>query len=707
MMRPESLFALFSDVNRLAGVGPAVKATLARLLGAADPLSVILRDLVFHLPVGVTDRRNSPPLSQAKEGQLVTLIVTVGAHQRPAGKFSRKIPYKVLCHTAEGMLTLTFFHARHEQIAKLLPEGEQRVVSGHVERYGARVQMTHPDLIVPVSALAEVMKLEPVYGLTAGLSNRQLTKIMRLGLAKLPDLPEWIDRALFTQRGWQHWKPALLSAHAPQEATDILPASIARTRLAYDELLANQLALAIARQGLRKRSGRPIAAGRMLRAKTQAMLPFTLTDGQQKALAEIDADMNSGERMLRLLQGDVGSGKTVVALMTMLSAVEAGAQAALMAPTELLAKQHAAFFERTLGELGIRTVLLTGSLKGKEAERIHAEIASGEAQCIIGTHALFQQKVMFKDLAVAVIDEQHRFGVRQRTMLVEKSPSTHLLVMTATPIPRTLVMAAFGDMDTSILAQKPAGRQPIATKAVPLSREEEVLQGVARTLERGEKVYWVCPLIEESDEETQMPDLAAAQARYVEFTHRFKGRAALAHGRMSQQERDRAMEGFAGSDFDLLVATTVVEVGVDVSDATVMVIEHAERFGLSQLHQLRGRVGRNDKPSACILLYADPCGETAKARMRVLRETNDGFRIAEEDRKLRGGGDVLGTRQSGMPGFHFADMEFHAELLEVAHQDARLALHHDPRLVSERGNALRHLLYLFRHDDNIRLLEAG
>jgi ATP-dependent DNA helicase RecG len=706
-MRPEILFPLFSDVNRLAGVGPAIKKSLARLLNEKDPLSVPLRSLVFHLPQGIIDRRKSPSLAEAKSGDIVTLVVTVESHHPPAGKFNRKSPYKVLCRVGEDYIAIVYFNARADYINTALPVGEQRVVSGGFERYGPLAQITHPDIVARVSELNEIMQIEPVYGLTAGLSARQLRKIIKAGLAKLPNLPDWLEASHKQKENWQPWKETLLLAHAPQSVDALDARHSNRRRLAYDELLANQLALALVRKQNKKKAGIAIAESKKLKKQAIGLLPYSLTLAQQKAVEDIEADLQSGERMLRLLQGDVGSGKTVVALLAMLNAIEAGKQAAIMAPTELLAKQHARFIQQMADKLGLKAVLLTGSLKAKEyAESLEA-ISSGAAQIVIGTHALFQDKVQFHDLGLAVIDEQHRFGVEQRTALVQKSQNTHLLVMTATPIPRTLMMAAFGDMDSSQLTEKPVGRKEIATKAVPLSRAEDVIEGIGRALEKGEKVYWVCPLIEETEEESMGPDLAAAEARYIEFLHRLGKKVALVHGRMNEKEREKAMAGFAGDEFNLLVATTVVEVGVDVPEATIMVIEHTERFGLSQLHQLRGRVGRSDKSSSCILLYADNCGEVAKARIRVLRETNDGFKIAEEDYKLRGAGDILGTRQSGMPAFHFADMQYHFQELKTAHDDVKLILHRDPTLSSERGQALKCLLYLFNHDANLRLLEAG
>jgi ATP-dependent DNA helicase RecG len=706
-MRPEKLFALFSDATKLKGVGPGAKKALARLLYGQEAERVLIRDIVFHLPVSVVDRRNTPSLSAAKEGDIITLIVTVETHQPPARIRGSKLPYKVICHTPEGYLTLVFFHAKTDYITSALPIGTKRAVSGKLERYGSAPQITHPDIIAPAQDIEKIKSLEPVYPLTAGISNRQLGKIIQAGLVLTPDLPEWIDPAFLRRQGWAGWKPSLIGSHHPATPEQITPLSPQHQRLAYDEVLANQLALALTRKRLRKSSAPPITGDNRLRAQLLSALPYSLTQGQQGVIAEIDADLASGERMVRLLQGDVGSGKTVVALMAVLRVVEAGRQAAFMAPTEILGRQHFAFIQRFAAASGVRVRLLTGSMPPKERQDALIEIASGEVDIVIGTHALFQDKVVFKNLGLAVIDEQHRFGVAQRMALTSKSSDTHMLVMTATPIPRTLAMTAFGDMDSSVLAEKPANRAAIVTKAVPIARAEEVLQGIARAIAKGEKVYWICPLVEESEDENSPQDLAAAQARFVEFTHRFGRRVGMVHGRMPPTERDCIMAGFAAEEFDILVATTVVEVGVDVPRATIMVIEHAERFGLAQLHQLRGRVGRSEKESACILLYDERCSDIARTRLRIIRETTDGFRIAEEDLKLRGAGDILGTRQSGLPDFHFASLALHYDLLRTAKDDAKLILHTDPLLRLARGEALRHLLYLFGHDENIRFLDAG
>ena len=448
--------------------------------------------------------------------------------------------------------------------------------------------------------------------------------------------------------------------------------------------------------------GRARGDGR-LRSKIVAALPYSLTPSQARAIEEIDADLAKPERMLRLLQGDVGSGKTVVALLAAATVIEAGRQAALMAPTEILARQHLKTMAPLAEAAGLRLAILTGRERGAERADILARLAAGELDLLVGTHALFQDEVAFRDLALAIVDEQHRFGVHQRLALARKGEAVDVLVLTATPIPRTLVLTYFGDMDVSQLREKPAGRQPIDTRAVPLGRIDEVVAAVGRALDRGERVYWVCPLVAESE----VSDLAAAEERFAALKQHFGDATDLVHGKLKGADKDAAMGRFAAGETRLLVATTVIEVGVDVPEATVMVIEHAERFGLAQIHQLRGRVGRGRERSTCLLLYRAPLGETAKARIEILRETEDGFRIAEEDLRLRGEGDVLGTRQSGLPGFKVARIETHGPLLEPARKDAQLVLARDPTLTTERGEALRHLLYLFERDEAIRLLRAG
>jgi len=586
---------------------------------------------------------------------------------------------------------------------KQLPIGEKRLVSGKVEFFNGLPQMPHPDAILPVTARDRIAIVQPIYRLTAGLTAPMLDRMMRAAVVRAPTLPEWIDPALKRRRSWPDWRAAIGAVHNPESEADLVPETPARMRLAYDELLAHQLALALVRDHNRRSGGRPTVGDGRLRNAALAALPWRLTGAQERTLAEIAHDMSDRHRMLRLLQGDVGSGKTIVALLSILSAVEAGRQAALMAPTEILARQHLATISPICDGLRVTVALLTGRDKGKARTQTLDALARGHIQILVGTHALLQEDVIFADLALAVVDEQHRFGVDERAQLTAKGKGVDTLVMSATPIPRSLTLAAYGDMDVSRLDEKPPGRTPIATRTIAIERLDEVLDGLKRAIGGGARIYWVCPLIEESDES----DLAAARDRHALLHARFGERVGLVHGRMKGPERDAVMAAFAAGNLDILVATTVIEVGVDVPEATVMVIEHAERFGLAQLHQLRGRVGRGQAASTCLLLYASPLGGLARDRLTILRETEDGFRIAEEDLRLRGAGDVLGTKQSGMPDFRLADPVRHGELLAIAADDARLIMARDPGLSSARGEALRTLLYLFGRDRAVRYLRSG
>ncbi len=693
-MRPESLFPLFKPVTSIKGIGPRIAVLVEK---AAGPHVI---DLCWHLPSAIIDRRYAPDVADARPGVVATMTLTVDKHAKPPNK---RLPYKVYCSDDTGKIALVFFHAHEDYLRKNLPEGEVRVVSGKIEQFGKELQITHPDHIGTADEIARLQAVEPVYPLTAGLTLKVLGKAVRASLEGLPGLPEWIDTAYFAQQGWKPWRDALLEAHGPEDEAALEPQAPARQRLAYDELLSNQLALALVRVAMRKVKGRAIEGDGRLRAKVIEALAFKLTGSQEEALDEIYQDMAAAVRMLRLLQGDVGSGKTVVALLAMLNAVEAGGQAAIMAPTEILARQHLATIEPLAEAAGIEVVLLTGREKGKTRQAILDRLESGEAALAVGTHALFQDDVAFQALTMAVIDEQHRFGVHQRLTLAAKGRAVDILVMTATPIPRTLMLTAYGDMDVSRLPDKPAGRLPIDTRVMPIERLDEVTQALKRSLDSGASIYWVCPLVEESE----VLDVAAAEDRHGYLTRIFGDTAGLVHGRMKGKEKDAAMEAFASGQTRILVATTVIEVGVDVPDATVMVIEHAERFGLAQLHQLRGRIGRADKPSTCLLLYAPPLTGPAEARLKIMRETDDGFRIAEEDLRLRGAGELLGTRQSGLPEFRIADLSVHGELLAAARDDAALIISRDAELVSERGQALRTLLYLFEREAAVRNLRSG
>jgi ATP-dependent DNA helicase RecG len=692
-VRPAILDTLFAPLTALPGIGAQLAKLFERLAGP------LVLDLLWHLPSGIVDRRASPPIRELQPHQIATLAVRVEAHQPGHGRR----PYRVLCTDNTGTLTLVYFNVRGDQLTRLLPIGAERVVSGLVEFYGGMPQIAHPDLVLRPDELDRLRPIEPVYPLTAGISPRVVQKAIEAALGRVSALPEWVDPALCERRGWPQWGEAVGQAHAPAVEADLLPTTAPRERLAYDEILASQLAVALVRARRHRQKGRAILGTGALTAPVETALGFALTSAQRLAIAEILAEMARDRRMMRLLQGDVGSGKTVVALLAMLTAVEGGGQAALMAPTEILARQHHATLQRHAKAAHVEIGFLTGREKGRARASILASLASGLTPVVVGTHALLQPDVEFRDLALVVIDEQHRFGVEQRLGLYAKGRDADTLLMSATPIPRTLMMTAYGDLDVSRLTEKPPGRHPVDTRTVALERLDDVVAAVGRALARGAKVYWICPMVEESE----TADLAAVEERCRALAPLFPGRVGLIHGRMRAADKDRAMADFADGEAGLLVATTVIEVGVDVPDATVMVIEHAERFGLAQLHQLRGRIGRGDKPSSCLLLYQSPLGAVAKRRLEILRETEDGFRIAEEDLRLRGAGEVLGTRQSGLPSLRLADLALHEELVAIAHDDARLVLERDPHLESERGQALRALLYLFRRDEAVQYLRAG
>jgi ATP-dependent DNA helicase RecG len=694
-MRPALLDPFFSPLTALPGVGPKNARLFDRLLGR----DARVIDLLFHLPAGALDRRSRPKIRDAKLDAIATLHVRVTEHRPPAP--GRKGPYRVLVEDDTGDVELVFFLTNFDWVKAKLPIGATRWVSGKLEMWDGHLQMVHPDRVMDDEELARMAPVEPVYGLTEGLFQRTVQKAAQAALAKTPALPEWIDAP--AMRAGLSFAEALKQVHAPVSPADVEPTSPARRRLAYDELLAGQIALLMVRARMRVIAGRAQPSEGKLAAKILAALPFAPTGAQARAIEEIRADLEAPKRMIRLLQGDVGAGKTLVALIAMAHVVEAGRQAALMAPTEILARQH---FERLtpLGAAaGLRLELITGRDTAAERRDKLGRLAAGEIDVAVGTHALFQESVAFRDLGLAVVDEQHRFGVHQRLALTAKGEAADLLVMTATPIPRSLVLTYFGDMDVSVLDEKPPGRTPIDTRVLPLERLEDVVAGIGRAAAAGARAYWVCPLVEESEDS----DLAAAEARAQGLRAYFGPAVGLVHGRMKGAEKDAAMERFQRGETKVLVATTVIEVGVDVPEATIMVIEHAERFGLAQLHQLRGRVGRGGGRSTCLLLYKGPLGPAGRARLEILRETEDGFRIAEEDLRLRGEGDVLGARQSGAPGFKLARIEVHGDLLRAARAAAEAIVARDDRLSGEANRPLRLLLWLFEREAAVKLMEAG
>lgn len=692
--RPPALFPLFAGVETLPGVGPKAAEALAQM-GVTRP-----RDLIFTLPHSLVRRRPIAHLAEAHAPEIVTVAVTVDRHAQPT---ARGRPWRVYCTDGTNDLQLVFFHPRKDWIEKQLPVGQRRIISGKIELFDGRLQMVHPDHI---SEPGETLppEFEPIYPLSGRLTQGVMHKAAQAAMTRLPVVAEWIDTALLQREGWPDWQHALAQAHAPVDMAGITPSHPARARLAYDELFAHQLTLALVRRDRRRKAGRINQGDGRLRQRVLEGLPWPPTGAQRRAVNEIAADMAAPYRMNRLVQGDVGAGKTLVAFLAMLIAVEAGGQGAMMAPTEILARQHFRALEPFAKLAGIRLEVLTGRDKGDARANILTDLAEGRIDILVGTHAVIQSTVEFADLRLAVIDEQHRFGVTQRLELASKGAiPPDMMVMTATPIPRSLALAQYGDMDLSVLDEKPPGRQPITTTVVTDKRIGDVVARLRSALDGGARAYWVCPLVEESE----AVDLTAAEARFTELRAIFGADVRLVHGQMPAEERDAAMAAFAKGEARILVATTVIEVGVDVPEATIMVIERAESFGLAQLHQLRGRVGRGTGASSCVLLYHEPLSENGRRRLQTLRETEDGFRIAEEDLSMRGAGDVIGTAQSGLPRFRIADLERQGGLMALARQDAQAFLERDPEMKSERGQAARLLLWLMEQDKAIRLIGAG
>jgi len=693
--RPPALFPLFAGLDTLPGVGPKAVQAFAQM--AVDKP----RDLLFTLPHSGVDRRLRASIREVTPGSTVTVEVEIGGHVPPRRKGG---PARVHVRDSETEFQLVFFHARGDWLDRQLPTGQRRVISGKLELFDGVAQIVHPDHVLRPEEAGDLPAFEPVYPLSAGLTQRLVAKAAQAAVARAPDLAEWIDPALKAREGWPDWREAVAAAHAPTGAEGLAPTHPARQRLAYDEFFAHQMTLALARATLRRGKGRASVGTGALQDKVLQSLDFAPTGAQDRAVAEIAADMASEKRMNRLLQGDVGAGKTLVAFLALLIAVEAGGQGVMMAPTEILARQHMDSLRPLAEAAGVRLEILTGRDKGADRAAKLAAAASGEIGILVGTHALFQKDVALADLRLAVIDEQHRFGVAQRMELAAKGPAADVLVMTATPIPRSLALANYGDMDVSLLDEKPPGRKPVKTALVSAGRLDEVVGHLREAIAEGRQAYWVCPLVEESE----AVDLTAAEERFRHLRAALgEGRVGLVHGQMPAAQKDSAMAAFAAGETAVLVATTVIEVGVNVPNASIMVIERAEIFGLAQLHQLRGRVGRGAASSTCLMLYQPPLGDTAERRLSILRETEDGFRIAEEDLEIRGAGDVIGTAQSGLPRFRVGDMERQAALMAVAQSDARRLLAEDPGLGGPRGQAARGLLWLMEQDRAIRLITVG
>ncbi len=693
--RPDILFPLFAGLQTLDGIGPKTALTLQDA-GVEKP-----RDVLLTLPITGVDRQLRDSVRDVIAPAVVTVAVTIGAHYPPK---TRGRPYRVHVTDAQTEFQLVFFHARGDYLQKILPTGQKRIVSGKVEIFDGIAQIVHPDHMVTPDEATTFPAFEPVYPLHAGITQKLMWKATRSALEKLPDVAEWIDSGLVKREGWPAWADALNAAHTPNTAQDLSPEHPARARLAYDELFAHQITLALARAVARRGKGIASKGTGTLQRKVLSALPYHPTGAQSRAITEIADDIAKPLKMNRLLQGDVGSGKTLVALMALLVIVESGGQGVMMAPTEILARQHLDGLQPLAADAGVRLEILTGRDKGAARREKLQALANGDIQILVGTHAVFQKDVHFHDLRLAVIDEQHRFGVAQRMELGAKGQAVDVLVMTATPIPRSLALAQYGDMDVSVLDEKPPGRTPVQTALISTGRMDEVVEKLRKAVADGKQAYWVCPLVEESE----VIDMTAAEERFKRLrTTLGEGVVGLVHGQMPPAEKDAAMARFVAGDTKVLVATTVIEVGVNVPNASIMMIERAESFGLAQLHQLRGRVGRGAAASTCLLLFQEPMSETGRRRLEILRETEDGFRISEEDLMMRGAGDVIGTAQSGLPRFRIADLERQAGLMEIAQSDARKLLSDDPTLETARGKAVRVLLWLMEQDKAIRLISVG
>lgn len=696
--RPPNLYRLFATISSLPGVGPKMAEIMKKKMGEH------IIDILRHLPISINDRSSRPTIDEALDGQLATFEILVLSADIPSAKIRR--PSRIIAQTNGGKIELVFFHAQSNYLRQTLPIGARRIISGRVDRFKGRLQMAHPDYILELDKIAEMPELEPIYPLTAGLRAKPLRHAIISGLKMLPSaLPEWIEAKLLSARGWPDFNTAMIAAHHPKNIEALYSQSAVRTRLAFDELFANQLALGLLRKQTQQSvQGVRITGTNELTSKLLGSLPFTPTKAQIRVIAQIKADQNADSRMLRLLQGDVGSGKTLVALMAMLTALEAGYQSALLAPTEILTRQHHQNLTKLLAPMNIHPELLVGGSKTKKRADILARLSTGDIKVIIGTHALLSDEVQFSALGLAVVDEQHRFGVRQRLILGQKGGGCDVLVMTATPIPRSLSMTAYGDLSISKLDEKPQGRQEIETAIINLDKLPQIIDRLRLALDNGQQAYWICPLIEETDK----LDIAAAEDRYKILQKLLPSASiGLVHGRMKTDDREQAMAAFKSGDNQILVATTVIEVGVDVPEASIIIIEHAERFGLAQLHQLRGRVGRGARKSSCILTYQNPLGVTARARLKIMRQTNDGFIIAEEDLRLRGPGEVLGQRQSGLPEFTLADLAEHADLLALARKQAALVLAQGIPLTDPSMARYIALLSLFERDSAVKFLDSG
>ena len=685
-MRPKILYKLFSNIISLKGIGPKNAKVIERLCGK------YVIDLLFHKPSTYIDRRNSPKIIDLEEGKIATIIVTIDSH---SPSFNKRMPYRINCTDNTGSVSIVYFNLRGPYLKKIFPVGRQKVISGKFEKFNDNFQITHPQHVVDIDNLDNVKKIECIYPLTSGLTSKTIQKSINSALINLDPLPEWIPDDKIRTNNWPNWNEAIKKIHNPINTSDSVN-SLFLERLVFDELLAQQLTIRLIKNKISHTQGIALERNNKFINQLEKKLDFSLTNDQLKTIDEISSDQSKPSKMLRLLQGDVGSGKTIVALFAMMQCLENEKRSILMAPTEILAEQHFNTIANIINSMNLTCSLITSSTK--ENHNFNADI-------LIGTHALFQEKVSFDNIGLVVIDEQHKFGVHQRILLNEKAGNDcDILLMTATPIPRTLELAAYGDTDISKIMEKPKNRKEINTKSINITKVEDLKKSLNKIIDKGEKIYWVCPLVDESEK----LQLQSVNERLKDLRNYYNDYSVeIVHGQMQQEDKNSVMQKFKSGKVNILVATSVIEVGIDDPDATVIIIENAERFGLSQLHQLRGRVGRGAKTSTCILLFNGPLTENAKRRIKIMKETNDGFKIAEEDLDIRGAGEILGSKQSGVPNFKLSNLDKHKHLLEEARETAIKTIKDDPQLKSSLGKAQRVLLHLFRNDVAIDYLKTG
>ena len=644
------------NVSTLDGVGIKTKKILKKK--KIEKIS----DLLWNLPQGFVDRSNIKQLDKLEIGKITTVKVKVLKYNFPR---KRNLPNKVFCEDEKGKIEIIFFNSREGYIRNILPLNTMVVVSGKINYYKNKYQITNPDYTVPINKENFVNKLMPKYSLTEGLTEKVYNKLINQVLENIIEIPEWHNNEVLKKIGNVSWHNAILEIHKKKE--NLLNSKYYK-RLAYDEILANLLVLSEVRQRVRKYNKQKKIFDNTLSKKIISNFNFSLTEDQKKAVNEINNDLMSDYKMFRILQGDVGSGKTIVSFIAAANTIKSKWQVALMAPTEILAKQHYILACKIFKSSGIKISFLSGKTDPKEKKIILKNLLDGNINFLIGTHALFQKNTVFKKLGLVIIDEQHKFGVKQRIDLSDKGgKECDILLMSATPIPRTLVLTIYGDMDISILSEKPIGRKEIITLSKPEEKISEIILFIKKQINIGNQVFWVCPLIDES----KKLDYSAAVEKYNYLSKIFNKNVGLIHGGLDKNKKNDVLNSFLNKSINILVSTTVIEVGIDFPNANVIIIENSNKFGLSQLHQLRGRVGRGSTQGTCILLYKKNLSENAKKRIKILKNSNDGFFIAEEDMKLRGFGDILGFQQSGMKDFKLADPVHHADLFKIAEQDIK------------------------------------